>query len=82
MCKGFVKLIRNHILSFIGEDINFNEHGYICKESKSSNILESTDIINEYSMKGDNVDIIYLDFSKAFDIVSHYRLLKEKLKEL
>ena len=26
-------------------------------------------------MEGDYADIIYLDFSKAFDTVSHYRLL-------
>ena len=26
-------------------------------------------------MERDNVDITYLDFSKAFDTVSHYRLL-------
>ncbi len=32
----------------------------------------SVDIINEYLMKGNNADIIYLDFCKAFDMVSHY----------
>ena len=26
-------------------------------------------------MEGDKVDIIYLDFNKAFDMVSHYCLL-------
>ena len=31
-------------------------------------------MINEYLVKSDNVDIIYLDFSKVFDTLSHYRL--------
>ena len=45
-----------------------------------SNILESTDIINEYLMEGDTVDIIYLDFSKAFHMVSHYHILLKMKK--
>ena len=32
-------------------------------------------------MEGDNADIIYLDFSKAFDTVSHYHL-QMKMKNL
>ena len=35
---------------------------------------KGTDIIHEYLIEGDNVDIIYLDFSKAFDTVSYYQL--------
>ena len=33
--------------------------------------------INKYFMEGDNVDIIYLDFSKTFDTTSHYHLLEK-----
>ena len=32
----------------------------------------------EYLMEGDNVDIIYLDFRKVFDSVSHHLLVKVK----
>ena len=32
-------------------------------------------------MEEENVDIIYLDFNKAFDTVSHYRL-PGKIKKL
>ena len=44
--------------------------------------LECINIINEYLIEGDNADIIiYLDFNKAFDTVSHYHL-QVKIKNL
>ena len=46
------------------------------------NILESIDIINGYLMEEDNVNIIYLDFCKGFDMVSHYDELQWKWKTL
>ena len=79
--RFFFKLIRNHIVNFIGKDINFHPYGFINGRSILSNILESIDISNEYLMEGDNVDVIYLDFRKAFHTVSYYRLLV-KMKNL
>ena len=81
LCKVFEKLIYTHILNFIEKDINCNQYGFINCKSTLSNILESIDIIYEYLMEGDNASIIYLDFSKAFDTVSHYRL-QVKMKNL
>ena len=69
------KLIRNYKLNFIEDDINYNQYGFVNRKSTSPNILESIDIINEYLIGEDNVDIIYLDFSKAFNSESHYLLL-------
>ena len=40
-----------------------------------SNILDCINLIKEYFMEVDNVDIIYLDLSKTFDMVSCYCLL-------
>ena len=45
-------------LDFIGVDINYNQHDFINSNSTLSTILKSIDIINEYLMKGDKVDII------------------------
>ena len=56
----------------MGENMNYKQHGFINGKSALSNILESFDMINEYLMEGDNADIIYLDFSKAFDTAFHY----------
>ena len=49
--------------------------------NQHSNIMESTDIVNEYLMEGDYADIIYLIFGKVFDVVSHYCLVV-KMKTL
>ena len=72
LCKVFEKLIRNHIPNFMRVNMNYKQHGFIYGKSALSNILESIDMINEYLMEGDNADIIYLDFSKAFDTAFHY----------
>ena len=40
-----------------------------------SNLLECVDTVNDMLASGDDVDIFYLDFQKAFDTVPHHRLL-------
>ena len=75
LCKVYEKFIRKHILDFIKDSINSNQHGFSAGKSTLSNLLESIDIINEYLSDGNCADILYLDFSKAFDSVSHYRLI-------
>ena len=52
-------------------------HGKSCL----SNLLESIDIINNMLADGEDVDIFFMDFQKAFDSVPHYRLII-KLKSL
>ena len=46
---------------------------FTCK-SCTSNLLEAQDIISTWLNEGYDVDVIYTDFSKAFDIVSHKKL--------
>lgn len=50
--------------------ISEQQHGFVPKRSCSTNLLETLSL-NE----GANVDIIYLDFSKAFYKVCHKKLL-------
>ena len=50
----------NSILNFIGENLNYNQPGFISGKSRLSNILESIDIINQYLIEGNNVDIIMI----------------------
>ena len=75
LCKVYEKIIRNHILEHVSENISRLQHGFMKGRSCLSNLLESFDIINDFLSEGETVDIFYLDFQKAFDSVPHYRLL-------
>ena len=75
LCKIYEKFIRTHILNFIKDKIISSQHGFVQGKSTLSNLLETIDVINEFLCDDNYADILYLDFSKAFDSVSHYRLL-------
>jgi hypothetical protein len=70
-------LIHEHIMSFLNARglINKAQHGFLKGKSCSSNLLETRDILTEAISQGLAVDVIYTDFSKAFDRVPHRRLL-------
>ena len=56
-----------------------NQHGFRAKRSSESQLLMTTDDISKSMNSGNQVDMAILDFSKAFDKVSHERL-SQKLK--
>jgi len=52
-----------------------HQHGFLLKHSTCTNLLET---INDWVLALDNrlkTDAIYIDFQKAFDSVSHAKLL-------
>ena len=75
LCKLYETLLREHILSYVIGIITDKQHGFMRSKSCLSNLLETLDKANEYLAEGNCVDLLYFDFSKAFDTVSHYRLL-------
>jgi len=52
-----------------------NQHGFLPNKSCISQLLTAMNHLTESLNSGYSVDIIYFDFSKAFDSVPHYRLL-------
>jgi hypothetical protein len=65
--------IDNHLTKFnlIGE----SQHGFTKKKSCLTNLLEFFEFMHEQVDSGQLVDVIYLDFQKAFDKVPHRRLV-------
>ena len=77
LSKIYEKFLRNHILDFITPFLRNEQHGFLPGKSCVSNLLECMDKVYETLARGECVDILYLDFQKAFDSVPHLRLLNK-----
>ena len=83
VCKLLEKLVAKHILSHAQSNgiIPDQQHGFLSGRSTSTNLLEALNIWIELMQHDIPVDILYLDYAKAFDTIPHQRLL-QKLKSL
>ena len=77
--KILERIIRNEIVNHMTENNLFTtcQHGFIAGKSCTTQLLEYMEDITQALDNGNGVDIIYLDFQKAFDKVPHKRLLKK-----
>ena len=73
LLKALEKVICCRIVSFLEDNkkININQHGFRKLHSCLSQLIEHYDTIIEAVSSGANMDVVYLDFSKAFDVVDH-----------
>ena len=55
--------------------INQTQHGFLKGRSCLTNLLDFMEHISKWADGGSPVDVIYLDFQKAFDKVPHQRIL-------
>ena len=71
LIKIFEKVIRKYIIAYIEENCLFNDsqHGFRSGRSCLSQLLAHYDLITSLLESGHNVDVVYLDFAKAFDKV-------------
>ena len=83
VCKVLEALLRDTIVEHlqIHKLINASQHGFVKGRSCLTNLLEFLEDVTNLIDEGKPVDIIYLDFQKAFDKVPHKRLL-QKVKAL
>ena len=81
--KIFEKVIKEEITSFLEKNnlIRESQHGFRSGKSCLTNLLEFMEKVAEYIDRGDPVDVIFLDFQKAFDKVPHMRLMA-KVEEM
>ena len=81
--KIFEKVLRNHIVAHLEETglLNPGQHGFRAGRSSLSQLLAHFETVTQILEDGDNVDVIYLDFSKAFDKVDFLVTLR-KIKHL
>ena len=77
ICKLLERLIKYHMVAFLVRHklLNSSQHGFLKARSCLTNMLCFLEEITKWIDEGLPVDIIYLDFQKAFDKVPHQRLL-------
>ena len=70
-------IIRDKVVEHMDSNSFLSEcqHGFIAKRSCTTNLLAVLDKWTESLDRRTPVDVVYLDFSKAFDSVPHHRLL-------
>jgi hypothetical protein len=77
ICKIMEKLVRKRLLNHLNKHdlICENQHGFRSKHSCETQLLQSLNDWCEILDKKSSTDVIFLDISRAFDVVSHPHLL-------
>ena len=82
-CKAAERLLAAHIIEYLeqGHILSSRQFGFRKGHSTEDQLLRAYNKIVEEVDKGRMVDAVYLDFSKAFDVLS-YNILLAKLRSL
>ena len=82
ICKVLESIIRDEIMKHLTRNnlLNDAQHGFRERRSCLTNLLETLEQWTEILDEGDCIDVAYLDFRKAFDLVSHEHLIYKLTK--
>lgn len=77
VCKLMESIVRTNLICHLQVNglISKHQHGFVPGRSCTTNLLEIIDFTTYHMSKKTPVDIVFLDFAKAFDKVSHRFLL-------
>jgi len=78
-CKVIEKILRDKIVGHLKANnlISMAQHGFVKNRSCTTNLLEYLQEVMKRLDNGKSMDVVYLDFAKAFDKVLIARLLKK-----
>ena len=79
VCKIFESILKDRIVEHIDKYnlLSTSQHGFVKNKSCLTNLLEFLTFVSTCVDDHKEVDVIYLDFQKAFDKVPHKRLLSK-----
>ena len=79
--KVLERIMKSHIMEHLETYslISKHQHGFMKKKSTQSNLLETFEEWTKALDDKNGLDVVYLDYRKAFDTVPHKRLVR-KLK--
>uniref|UniRef100_A0A674KC54 Reverse transcriptase domain-containing protein n=1 Tax=Terrapene triunguis TaxID=2587831 RepID=A0A674KC54_9SAUR len=77
ICKVLEKILKEKVVKDLEVNGNWDklQHGFTKGRSCQTNLISFFEKVTVFLDKGNAVDLIYLDFSKAFDTVPHEELL-------
>ena len=77
--KTLESIIKDSVVQFLEEHnlLRNTQHGFTSGRSCLTNLLEFFESVTKELDDGNNVDLVYLDFCKAFDKVPHLRLIRK-----
>jgi hypothetical protein len=77
MCKLVETIIKNQIVSFLADKgiLSKHQHAFINKHSTASNLLSCVRDWLVGLKSHSQTDVVYIDFSRAFDSIVHSKLL-------
>ena len=79
--KLLERCVLKHIWEHLCVILNECQHGFVPGKSCTSQLIGVLDKIGRLLDRGEQIDVIYLDMSKAFDRVNH-KIFIEKLRHL
>ncbi|XP_047122947.1 uncharacterized protein LOC124806251 [Hydra vulgaris] len=76
-CKVMKKLIKKAVMQHLKLNnlLSDSQHDFLEKKTCVTNLLETMDFLTGNIVRILHIDIIFLDFTKAFDKVLHQRML-------
>jgi hypothetical protein len=79
VCRILESIIKDKIMSHLTDNnlLRSTQHGFMPGKSCTTNLVEFMDHVTRAVDEGRAVDIVYLDFAKAFDKVPRQRLLQK-----
>ena len=81
ICKSIEQCVKDHIVKHImirNKLFSTQQFGFIKGRSTVLQLLNVIYSCNKALDKGEYIDVVYLDFMKAFDTVPHKRLIDKR----
>ena len=75
--KVLERIIYNHLIDFACSSLSRNQFGFMRNRSPAQQLVTFLHTVYDSLQSKSQTDVIYLDFSKAFDSVSHMELLSK-----
>jgi hypothetical protein len=77
VCKVMESIVRDSIMIHFHSNnlLASQQHGFVPRRACNTNLLETVDLVTALMNEKKPIDIVFVDFAKAFDKVPHGRIL-------